>query len=156
MSKNGYTLIELLIVFALTGILFTIGYISFLDYSRQQNLISFVRTVQSDLKTTQESAIAGNKPSGCDTYLNGYQFLVDSTTSYTISANCTPSTNIIIKQVNAPSGYTLTAPNPNPIIFKSLASGTNISGSGTASIVIKQTITGNTRTITVGANGDVK
>ncbi len=156
MMKKGYTLIELVIVIAIMAILFTIGYGNFQDYSRQQALISAVRTVQTDLRTTQESAIAGNKPAACNTFLNGYRFRVISGSTYAIEASCTPNNNISVKQVTMPNGMTIGTPNPNPIFFKSLAHGTNIGTGGTASIVITQTLTGRTRTITIGANGNVQ
>lgn len=156
MMRKGYTLIELIIVIGIVAIIFTFGYTNFQDYSRQQTLLAAVRTVQTDLKSTQESAIAGNKPSSCVSYLNGYQFSVDSSTSYSISANCTPNVNIAVKQVALPSGITISSPNPNPIFFKALAQGTNIASGGSATIVVTQTLTGKTRTIMIGANGSVQ
>jgi type II secretory pathway pseudopilin PulG len=143
-------------VIGIIGILFTLGYVNFQDYSRQQNLLATARSLQNDLKSAQEAAIAGNKPASCNTYLNGYKFSVDSNTSYSIIANCTPNIDIVTKQVNLGSGVTISAPNPNPIFFKALAQGTNIVSGGTASILLTQTLTGRTVTVTIGANGNVQ
>jgi prepilin-type N-terminal cleavage/methylation domain-containing protein len=154
--KNGYTLIELLIVITIIGILFSAGYLSFLDYSRQQALLSVVRGIQVDMHLAEDYAISGNKPTACNTLLNGYNFNVTSSSSYEVDANCTPNSNFQVKTVTLPAGITISAPVPNPILFKSLAQGTNIAGGGTASIVVTQTLTGKTRTVTIGANGNVQ
>src|SRR5260221_12080248 len=104
--KNGYTLIELLIVLVITSFVFTIGYNCFQDYSRQHALLGQIRSIQTDLRSAQESAIAGSKPNSCTT-LNGYQFKVISGSVYEIDASCT--NNIIqIKQVTLASDLTLT------------------------------------------------
>jgi type II secretion system protein H len=154
-TTKGYTLIEILIVFVIVGILFTIGYSSFQDYSRQQALLNVVRSIQTDLRSAQESAIAGNKPAGCSVLLNGYQFSVTSANTYEIDANCT-SNRIQVKTITLPAGITIANPNPNPVVFKALAQGTNIAKNASASVVITQTLTGKTRTITIGANGNVQ
>ena len=154
--RDGYTLVELLIVMAIMAILFTIGYLNFQDYSRQQELLSVVRSVQNDLSFTRQSAISGNKPATCVTLLNGYQFNVTSATSYTINANCTTNSILQVKQVTLPTGMTIVAPNPNPLFFKALADGTNIALGSTSTVVVRQTSTNNSRSIIIGANGDVK
>jgi prepilin-type N-terminal cleavage/methylation domain-containing protein len=154
--KQGYTLVELLIVIVIIGILFSVGYVNFQDYSRQQTLLAAVRSVVVDLHTAQEFAISGNKPTTCVTLLDGYKFNVTSGTTYELDAYCTPNSNISVKQVTVPSGITISNPNPNPILFKALAQGTNIASGATASIVITQTLTGKTRTITIGPNGNVQ
>jgi prepilin-type N-terminal cleavage/methylation domain-containing protein len=154
-ASAGYTLIEILIVFVIVGILFTLGYNNFQDYSRQQTLLSVIRSIQTDIRSAQESAIAGNKPVGCSVLLNGYQFIVTSANTYEIDANCTTN-KIQTKIITLPAGITIGNPNPNPIIFKSLAQGTNIRQNAAALIVITQVSTGKTRTVTVGANGNVQ
>ncbi len=154
--RDGYTLIELMVVMAIVGILFTIGYTNFQDYSRQQTLLSVVRTLQTDINSTREFAIAGNKPNGCNGLLNGYQFNVISSSTYVISANCTPNNNIEIKQISVAQGVILTPSNPNPVIFKSVAGGTNIQTGANATIIITQTLSGNSKSIIIGANGNVK
>lgn len=153
--SRGYTLIELLIVMAIMGILFTVGYLSFQDYSRRQSLIAAGRGIRVDIKAAVESAVAGNKPSTCSNVLNAYQFWVTSTTTYEIDARCSLG-NVVIKQVTIPAGLTISTPNTNPVIFKVLAQGTNIPTGSTISIQIKQTLTGYTDTITIGENGNVQ
>src|SRR5579859_4323674 len=106
-KTSGYTLIELLIVMAIIGVLVTIGYLNFQNYSRQQSLISAARSIQVAIRQAEEYANAGNKPASCATLLNGYQFNVTSGTTYEIDANCTPNTSYQIKKFTMPSGMTL-------------------------------------------------
>jgi len=156
MKKNGYTLIEVLIVIAIMAILFTIGFNSFQDYQRQQILIAGVRGVTADLHTAEEYALSGYKPGGCTTLLNGYKFNVTSSTTYTISANCTPNTDIQVETNTMPQGLTISTPNPNPIFFKTLGQGTNIPSGGTATITITQTQTAKSHILSIGNYGNVQ
>lgn len=142
-------------VIAISGILFTIGFLGFQSYSRQQNLIAIVRAVQTDLKLTKQNAISGNIPAGCNALLNGYQFNVTSSTSYKIDAYCTLN-KVTIKTVTLTSDFTISTPNPNPITFKSLAQGTNIGSGASANLVITQKSTAKTVTLTIGASGNVQ
>lgn len=153
MMKNGYTLIELLVVMAIIGILFSVGYLSFQGYSRRQVISSVARSIQSDLRTAQEDANAGNLPVGCSG-LSGYQFVVTSTSQYVIniSASCSPSPNPI-KSVTLPSGINISATS-NSLLFKPLGQGTNITG--TVTVTITQSGTNNTGTVTIGANGNIQ
>lgn len=154
-NKEGYTLIEILMVIAISGILFTIGFLGFQSYSRQQNLIATVRAVQTDIKLTKQNAISGNVPATCNAFLNGYQFNVTSSTTYNIDAFCTAN-KVTVKTVTLPADFTISSPNPNPITFKSLAQGTNIANGSSTNLVITQKSTGKTVTITIGAGGNVQ
>src|SRR5260221_14673708 len=154
MKSQGYTLIELMIVLVITSILFTVGYNAFQDYSRQQALLAAVRGIQTDLRSAQESAAAGTKPANCTT-LNGYQFKVVSQSSYEIDAFCT--NNVIqVKVTTLPQDLIIRTPSPNPIIFKSLAQATNVAAVGSATIIITQNSSQNTRGIVVGSNGNIQ
>lgn len=152
---QGYTLIEILVVVAILALLFTVGYSNFQAYSQRQALVSLGRQITIDLRSAQESAVAGDITSSCSGLLNGYQLKVNSGTTYEIDALCTGGT-VQTKAVTISPGITISTPNPNPIIFKSLAQGTNIVGGANATIVMTQTATGNTRTITIGANGSIQ
>lgn len=154
MMIKGYTLIEILIVLAITAFLFSIGYTNYRAYAQRQALTATARAMQTDLRLAQEQAIAGSKPTGC-ILLNGYQFRVTSSSAYQLDALCTNGV-LQVKQVTLPTGITMTSPNPNPIFFKSLAQGTNIPSGGLVTIVITQTGTTNTVTITVGSNGNIQ
>ena len=154
-AQTGYTLIEILVVMVIMGILFTAGYVNLRDYARAQTLTAVARSLVTDLHSAEENANAGDKPSGCNGVLNGYQFNVISSTTYELDAFCTGG-NVQVKPVILPADLTISAPVPNPVVFKSIAEGTNIASGATATIIITQTSTKNTRTITIGANGSIQ
>lgn len=157
---NGYTLIEILIALTVITILFTVGFVSYRDFSRRQALQGAVKVVQGDLRKTQQNAMSGIKPAGAScnnpNSLIGYNFTVLAGGSgYTIEASCSGG-SIVMDTVSIPTGITINPlPSPNPILFKVLGQGTNIPGTGTT-ITLSQTGTGSTLDITIGAGGDIK
>lgn len=164
----GFTLIELLVVLAITGVLSAIGFSSFQTYQKQQVLIAGVRSLSSDLHAAEEYAVSGNKPTSCVNaanpadpkyILNSYQFKVTSPTTYEIDANCIINnvpTTVVIKTVTMATGLTINAANLNPIIFKTLAQGTNISTGQLANVLVIQGSTGYTHTLSLGENGNIQ
>ena len=154
-QKNGYTLIEVIVVLAIMGIVFTMGFVNFQDYSRQQALQAVVKSLQTELKSAQGNAIAGKKPAACNGVLDGYQFQRTSPTTYQIAAYC--SQNIVtLKTITLPADFTLQAPTPNPIKFKTLGQGTNIPAGTTATVTVTQISSGKTRSVSIGENGNVE
>lgn len=156
MKKNGYTLIELLAVLAITGFVFTLGYGGFRTYSQRQQVVSLVRAINADLRLAQEQSIAGKKPTGCTTTLVGYKFNIDSVGSrYTVAASCL-NADVVIKTVNMPPGFTIAAPATNPILFKPLGLGTNITTGGSVTISVSNTSINYTQAVTIGSGGDIQ
>jgi prepilin-type N-terminal cleavage/methylation domain-containing protein len=167
---KGYTLIEILVGLAIIGLLFSFGFVSFRDYSRRQALAGAVKEVQGDMRFAQEDALAGLKPDdvNCNNnpltpggrYLNGYDFMVTSQTNpaeYEIRASCSGgSAANPTKDVLLSSGITISVPSPNPILFKVLGQGTNISGGTTASITLSLTGLTDTATVTIGSGGEIQ
>lgn len=152
-SGAGYTLIEILVGITIIALLFIFGYASFRDFSRRQAINSAVRTIRGDLRLAQEQALSGNKPVGCSSILDGYNFRAGGT-SYTIEASCSGGLPIVVKSVTLPTDISMTPPSPNPILFKVLGQGTNISL--TATVVLTQAGTNNTQTITITSGGEIK
>lgn len=152
----GYTLIEILVGMSIIGLIFNFGYISYRDFARRQALLGSARRLEADLRLAQEQALSGKKPSSTacseEGSLNGYDFYVDSSTSYVIQANCTGGL-VDDKNAQISSGISLTA-NPNRFTFKVIGKGTSLSGS--AIITLTQTATGNTQTIMVSPEGEIK
>jgi prepilin-type N-terminal cleavage/methylation domain-containing protein len=149
---KGYTLIEILIVLTIMSLLFNFGSAGFKDFSRRQALSGTAKNIQGDLRLAQANAATGQKPSGCTTTLDSYSFNVKSVSRYTIEANCVP-VSPIVKDVSLPSGITISTPSPNPLKFKVLSQGTNLTDDWT--LTLSQTGT-NPVIVTVTPGGEIK
>lgn len=155
----GYTLIEILVTLTIIGILFSFGYVNFRDFSRRQALVGVVKQIQGDLRLAQQDALSGQKPDDLKCIspntLSGYNFSVVSSGEYEIRAVCSggiagnPEKNVIL-----PSDITITT-ELNPIFFKILGQGTNISGAE-VKLTLTQTGTDNSGTVTVTSGGEIK
>lgn len=156
MRKNGYTLIELLAVLAITGFVFTLGYGGFRLYAQRQQTTAIARQIHADLRLAKEQALAGKKPNGCSTTLEGYKFVVDSTNNlYRVSASCMGG-DIEVKSESIPKGFTLTAPSTNPILFKPIGIGTNIPEGTSVTIKVTNPSISYSQSVIVGSSGDVE
>jgi len=153
-KKNGYTLIEILVALTIIGLLFSFGYVSFRDFSRRQTISGVAKNIQGDLRLAQGNAITGQKPVGCNTTLDTFGFRVLTTASYAIEANC-GATTVSVKSVSLPAGVSISTPTPNPLLFKILGQGTNLGATDWA-LILTQTGTGNTVTVTVTSGGEIK
>jgi prepilin-type N-terminal cleavage/methylation domain-containing protein len=153
----GYTLIEILVALTIVGLIFGIGYVNFRDFSRRQALAGVARSVKGDLRLAQEQALAGKKPEHifCNppNQLDGFNFRVVSSQSYVLEANCTGGA-VTTKTGTLPSDISISTPSPNPIIFKILGQGTNLSGDAT--LTLTQTGTSNSTIITITLGGEIK
>lgn len=148
----GYTLIEILVVVSIMSILFTVGYANYRDFARKQALTASARQLKSNVSLAREKATTGEKPeSGCAVLL-GYNIKF-SGTNYTLEAVCSDAT-ITVKTINLPSNVTSSTPGTNPIFFKILSKGTNLSTDAT--ITLTQSESGKTESIVVTPEGEVK
>lgn len=156
---KGYTLIEILIVLTVVAILFGAGFVGYRDFSRRQVVLGAAKIIQGDLRRAQQNALSGIKPDDpkCTNpnTLTGYNFKVASGTTYSIEADCSGGTVKIGDDHLLPNGIHMTVPSPNPILFRILGLGTNITGTDT-SINLTQDLTTNTSTILIGSGGDIK
>lgn len=102
---SGFTLLELLVVISIIVTLFGVGFANFRGFQDRQRLITARESLKSDLRYTQQQALAGIKPAGC-TNLNGYKLERTSATSYDISANCNETpVDIDVKNINLAAKY---------------------------------------------------
>lgn len=160
-SESGYTLIEILVGLTIIGVLFSFGYVSFRDFSRREALSGTSKKVQGDLRLAQSMALAGQKPEAPDDIpctanrLEGYHFRVYATNEYKIEALCGASV-VTVKDVVFSGDVLISSPSPNPIIFKVLGNGTNIVAGAETTLVLTQTGTNSTATITITAGGEIK
>ncbi|OGM30226.1 hypothetical protein A2630_03315 [Candidatus Woesebacteria bacterium RIFCSPHIGHO2_01_FULL_44_10] len=158
MIKNqkffGYTLIELLVVLSIISTIFGIGFISYRDFSRRQQVTSAMRAIRSDMRSAQERAISGNKPTGCNGTLQGFAFNVRSAQNYRVEAIC--NTNVTVSNVNLAQNISMSIPATNPIIFLPIGLGTNLPRNQIETIDVTQTATSYSQSISVSWTGEIK
>jgi len=61
-QNKGYTIVEILVVIAISVIVVTFSYANIRDFQARQKLTSIARQLDSDLNYAQEAALAGYKP----------------------------------------------------------------------------------------------
>ena len=160
MSHNrlGYSLVEVLVSLAIVGLLFTFGFASFRDFSRRQHLISVARSIKGELRLIQAKAISGEKPeevecTGVNTLIT-FNFQIVNPSTYQVVAVC--SGGSVTTKTETISDDTTMASSQNPISFKVLGQGTNVSAGAGAIITFTQVGTNSTATVTVTEGGEVK
>lgn len=87
--NSGFTLIEMMIVISIFVIMSTGAVINYRAFNQRQQALQSAKNLQEAFRLAQKKARVGDKPTGCQT-LNGY--LVTGTTSsttITITADCT-------------------------------------------------------------------
>lgn len=158
-NRAAYTLIEILVGLSIIGLLFGVGYVGFRDFSRRQALSGTAKKIQGDLRLAQQQAMSGKKPadSRCNSpnTLDTFSFYVYSTSSYRIEANCSGG-NVTIRDTSLPAGVTISAPSVNPVKFKVLGQGTNLTSGTSTSFNITQTGTPNQATVTITDGGEIR
>ena len=88
-NLTGYTLIELLVGISIVGIIFSVGYAGFRQFSQRQQLAGVAKSITSDIQLIKQKALTGEKPSGgACTKLDGYTFFPSSATKKVDSSAC--------------------------------------------------------------------
>lgn len=153
MRKNlGFTVIELIVVFAIVAILSTIGIASFVNYGRIQTVQSAVSDLNSSLNLAKSRAISQSKPPECANHiLTGYRVnIILSNNTYNVEAVCSGITRVI-QSNSLPVNVSFSSQTTSTsFLFPVIVSG--VQGAGT--IVI--TGYGQTKTITVDSIGGIK
>ena len=143
--SSGFTLIEITIALALTGILVGVGFANLRGYARRQSREAVARQLRGDLRLAQETALAGKKPAGVpcdgpDDYLGGVRFVLPLPSQYQISAVCyaggIETGPISIKTVSLPTNSSIVLRNScvstglgvglGSFMFKTLGQGTDL------------------------------
>lgn len=151
-GQTGFTLVELIVVFAALAALSTLGVASFVSYSRSQ----IMQTAASELSTTinlaRSRAYSQVKPEACTSTLEGYRVSIFAPQGeYALEALCGGS---VYEQVRKKL--------PNDLSFDASGSVTaftfpiikgGLQGSGGSVVIVGY---GQTRTITVNPAGDIR
>lgn len=148
--QRGFTLIEMLVVFAIMGTLTVVGVNSFFSYSRGQSYQSGVSDVTHALNDIRSRAISQVKPAACgSSVLRYYQlYMIAPGSTYRIKAMC-GTTLTTLETRTLPSGVTFTNASPVSVNFYAA------SGITTGAQTITVSGFGKTNTITVDATGVV-
>lgn len=175
-TKNGFTLIEILVSLTIISLLVGVGYAGFRDFSRSQALEAVTRELRGELRAAQSLASSGYKPSNpthvceynpstmVDNYLRGYNISAFSS-SYVLFAICTGGT-FAVKRVYLPTDYTIwrdylpddsitTQMDPQYFMLKALSQGTNLPTNASVRFTITNTKTGATSIVTVTSSGEI-
>ncbi len=114
---NGFTLIELIVVFSVMAIIATISLASFDSYTNSQKLRTSVLDIKTLLQQARSESINQLKPASCTGTLQGYEVRIcagntcnNSANDYELDALCSVVPNgILISGSTFPSGVTLDA-----------------------------------------------
>ena len=85
---RGFTLIELLVSVAIGGVLIGAALASYRGMGTKQQVKQAGISLAADLKSYQQKALAGQKPSECTAALQGYQVTYVDSNSYSVTAVC--------------------------------------------------------------------
>lgn len=160
--RSGFTLIEVLIVIVILGIMMGVGSVRFREFERRQAVVSAKRQLLSDVRAAQSDAAAGRKPPGCTGTLQAYGFEVvrmANPARYRTFARCgqgVSTADFVTKTAELPAGITLNVSGVNPVLFKSVSGGTNLTGVSSVTIEVKGSGTSTIETLTINASGEVR
>ncbi|MEX2028331.1 MAG: GspH/FimT family pseudopilin, partial [Candidatus Curtissbacteria bacterium] len=140
--KQGFSLIELLIVVAIFGLTVSLVTAAFVTFERNQKLRNGAQQLKSDLRQAQNNALSGNKGSGSavcpgTSTLGGWylQISTDSTNGengkYTLSGDCrtgTDDSSFATRTIFLPNGVSISSTSLGAvsdigILFRPLISG---------------------------------
>lgn len=133
MRKNGFTLIELIVVVALIGIMTAIGSNTFLSYSRTQKLQTAANDLVTIFNVAKSNSLSQVKnPTLClaTDVLSGYRVVISNSTCYSLYAVC--GGDKVVSSKFLPGGITISSGTPTSFFFPILTGGVSGSGGTTA------------------------
>lgn len=134
MKRLGFTLIEVMVSVAIMLVVASVGLGMAARSSSKQRLNLEVEKLKVMINQARSYALTGKKIS-CVAALSGWQVRL-AVNSYQLEEKCGAS-NFVRSTTNITSGVTIsTLPSPNPILFKVLGQGTNISGQTTITLSV--------------------
>ena len=115
-SPSGFTLIELLVVFSLIAVLSGLGLVSFVAYSRSQQVNQTANNLKLMINEARSHALSGVKTNqditratiNCSGQsLSGYSINIIGNSELDISQLCTNTIPALIKRYNVPTNISL-------------------------------------------------
>ncbi|KKR09834.1 MAG: hypothetical protein UT38_C0019G0002 [Microgenomates group bacterium GW2011_GWA2_39_19] len=153
-KHQGYSLVEIMIVIIIMSFLFVGGFTQYRDFSRRQMLSNTADELRSNLNLARQLALSGEKEGVCPLLETLLAYKVTFTsTSYSITAVCSTTSPSARTVINLAETVRFTT-NPTEIKYNVLGKGVSITGS--SSIILNQTSTGNNFTLTVNTQGVVQ
>lgn len=137
--KKGFTLVEIIVVMGISALLLGVVVAGQREFSRKKTVDNEAASIISNLRQAQSQSTTGVKPKQpTPNYwyctgsgrLDGYSVTFTSS-GYTIKAICStpsnPGREVQISTHNFTQGITVTTYPSQPILFKSVGQGTNLS-----------------------------
>jgi prepilin-type N-terminal cleavage/methylation domain-containing protein len=87
-NNNGFTIIELIVVFSVIAVLSTVGIASFVSFSRAEELQTATNDYINTLNLAKARALSQVKPVGCQGALSGYRVDLVSNQKYALFVVC--------------------------------------------------------------------
>ncbi len=169
--NEGFTLLELIIVFAIISIMVTLGIAAFVDYNRAQTLNVAALEVVATLNLAKSRAQSQVKPEDCRNTLNGYKVGIcsrdalkckantNSKIKYAFYADCSNENFVSFANTNKtlPTDiiFDSTSTNITSIFFPVLTGGAVLTGGVNGSGRIVLSGYGKTKTITIDSSGNI-
>lgn len=155
-QNKGYTIVEILVVIAISVIVVTFSYANIRDFQSRQKLATIARQLNSDLNYAQQTALAGYKPddphcTAVNSTFESVRFRVQANT-YSLFPRCTGGNATAFFTRTLPSEVTLYS-SQNNIDFYPLTGGTNVTAGTPASIGVCGF--GDAKGFTVTSTGEV-
>lgn len=138
-QNKGYTIVEVLVVIAISVIVVTFSYANIRDFQSRQKLTNIARQLDADLNYAQQAALAGYKPddphcTGTNSTFESIRLRVDSgTRTYRFFPRCSGGNAADLISRTLPSEVTLYI-SRNNIDFYPVTGGTNVPDGGPVDI----------------------
>src|SRR3989344_2043476 len=156
-SRDGFTLVELIVVISVAAVVSVIGIAAFVSYSQTQSLNTAAEDIGNMFCLAKSRAASGGKPTTapCDTQaLQGYKITITHPSTYQLDALCSLGSSPVLPPKNLSNNnnitFTTPASSPTSFTFSVLTGGF----SQTGTIVLSGF--GKDKTITIDSLGNAR
>jgi len=147
-GKNGFTLIELMIVMVIIGVLAGLGMVQYIRFNRTRTLQETAKNLRSTLILARTQALTGEKDANCPSGYNGWYVELNAH-DYQIYCRCDGNPAACLRQTtNVASDINITTVGGNKVWFKPFAGVDNLvkitlAWTGVGSVTLKVEPSGN-------------